>query len=121
MRLTIDDATLISCSEDGVICIWDVKNLDEKLTIHLLKNFAYNMLIPTKILKQNSNNIFALNLKLNKLRNQFADDQVKFAGAHEKHLQQLIDQHSMNVKRLEKKIKVNNRFESNLLSFFGYN
>jgi len=106
MKLVTDETTLISCSADGIICVWNLKNLKEKFAGNLQKSFVDNMLISSTILKGNANRILELSLKSNKLRNQFAEDQVKHTGAHEKHLLRLYDQHSLNIKRLENKIKV---------------
>ncbi|XP_050525213.1 cilia- and flagella-associated protein 57-like isoform X2 [Daktulosphaira vitifoliae] len=41
MKLTIDDSQLITCSEDGSICIWEVKNAEEKL-ISINDQFTYS-------------------------------------------------------------------------------
>lgn len=105
MRLTMDDTTLITCSVDGTICVWDVKSSKEKI-MHANVKFADETLVSSEYLRNKVDAVVELNTELKRLAKSTADDAVEIARAHEKRLNELGEGQSTYLKRLRKDVKV---------------
>lgn len=105
MRLTIDDSTLITSSEDGSICIWDVKNAEEKF-FYMNTTFSEDILVSSKYLKNRNDMVTELKLKLEELTKQRAFDIVELTKSYEKRIEDLNSQFSVDIKRLQKEEQV---------------
>lgn len=105
MRLTPDDATLITCSNDGCICVWNVKSAKEKIMPVNIR-FGDNSLISSKQLNGMIKSEAEALLKHISLMKQFKNEEIKFMEAHEKQTAELNRIHSLKLKRLEKEEQV---------------
>lgn len=105
MRLTIDDSTLITSSEDGSICIWDVKNANEKF-LNANTTLSEDILVSSKYLKNRIDTVTELNLKLEDLMKQRALDINTLTKSYEKRIEDINSQFSIKIKRLQKEKQV---------------
>lgn len=105
MRLTINDSTLITCSVDGSICIWYVKNAKGKIT-HATAKFSDDILVSSNYLKEKVDTISILNLRLIELERKSENDIVQLEKSHKRQLREIKNQHFMKMELLKKKENV---------------
>lgn len=88
MRLTVNDSTLITCSVDGSICIWYVKNTKGKIT-HATPKFSDDILVSSNYLKEKVDEVSILNMRLIELEKKSENDKVQLENSHEKQLREI--------------------------------
>lgn len=104
MSMTIDDSYLITCSIDGSICIWEIKNAEAKKVI-LNDQFAYSddILVNALDLKNKIENIAELKMRVNELERESKYQITELTKSKEKQIQELNNNHSILMKILENK------------------
>lgn len=90
MRLTGGDTTLITCSVDGSICVWDVKNADgDKPPM-----FPDDVIISREDVRRKLDTIAALESRMHQLTVQSTADAAELTKAYDKRFQELDDMRS---------------------------
>lgn len=104
MRMTIDDSVLITCSVDGSICIWEVKDAEGKKVV-LNDQFAYSddILVNALDLKNKIENIAELKMRVNELERECKYQVNELTKSKERRIQELNNSHSTLIKILENK------------------
>uniref|UniRef100_A0A2S2R5C2 WD repeat-containing protein 65 n=1 Tax=Sipha flava TaxID=143950 RepID=A0A2S2R5C2_9HEMI len=102
MRLSTDDASLITCSADDSICIWRVKNSN---FFHTNTTFMENTLVSFNFLKNKIDRTKELELKLEKLTKKKERDKLKLIKNQEMWLKVVHDQYALDMKRIENEKK----------------
>jgi len=102
--MTIDDSILITCSVDGSICIWEVKNAEGK-KIALNDQFAYSddILVNALDLKNKIENISELKMRVRELERESKYQIIELADSKERQIQELKKNHSSLTQILENK------------------
>lgn len=108
MRLTIDDSTLITCSVDGSICIWAVKNVKEH-NFYMNKKYAKEALVSTNDLRYKIDTTVELNLKIEELTAQSTKNTDEITKDYEIQFQDLNISHSIEMKKrkLRREVRLN--------------
>lgn len=113
IQLTFDNTKLITCSEDGTICIWDVENPTENITdnMNMTTNskFVDEVLISTKHLASCASRIAKLNTQSKLLSKEIVYGSLEYDRFQKK--QDVIDYYNRLFLRLHKHREV--RFCSN--------
>ncbi|XP_025202982.1 cilia- and flagella-associated protein 57-like [Melanaphis sacchari] len=102
MRLSINDSTLITCSVDGSICIWYVKNSKGKIT-HATTKFSDDILVSSNYLKNKVETVSILNLRLIELEKNSENDIVQLEKSHERQLRKIKNQFSLKMELVKQK------------------
>lgn len=104
MCMTIDDSNLITCSIDGSICIWKIKDAEGKKVI-LNDQFAYSddILVNALDLKNKIENIVELKMRVNELERESKYQITQLIKSKEQQIQELNNNHSIVMKILENK------------------
>ncbi|KAF0763554.1 cilia- and flagella-associated protein 57 [Aphis craccivora] len=104
MCMTIDDSNLITCSTDGSICIWKIKDAEGKKVI-LNDQFAYSddILVNASDLKNKIENIVELKMRVNELERESKYQITQLIKSKEQQIQELNNNHSIVMKILENK------------------
>lgn len=102
--MTIDDSILITCSVDGSICIWEVKNAEGKKIV-LNDQFAYSddILVNALDLKNKIENISELKMRVRELERECKYQITELTNAKERQIQELNDNYSNFTQILENK------------------
>jgi len=102
--MTIDDSNLITCSIDGSICIWKIKDAEGKKVI-LNDQFAYSddILVNALDLKNKIENIVELKMRVNELERESKYQITQLIKSKEQQIQELNNNHSIVMKILENK------------------
>lgn len=104
MSMTVDDSNLITCSTDGSICIWEIKDAEGKKVI-LNDQFAYSddILVNASELKNKIENMAELKMRVNELERESKYQISQLIKSKEQQIQELNDNHSIVMKILENK------------------
>jgi cilia- and flagella-associated protein 57 len=104
MCMTIDDSNLITCSTDGSICIWKIKDAEGKKVI-LNDQFAYSddILVNASDLKNKIENIVELKMRVTELERESKYQITQLIKSKEQQIQELNNNHSIVMKILENK------------------
>jgi len=104
MSMTVDDSILITCSVDGSICIWEVKNAEGKKVI-LNEQFAYSddILVNALDLKNKIENISELKMRVKELERECKYQVTELTNSKEEQILELNNSHSTFIKILENK------------------
>lgn len=104
MSMTIDDSILITCSMDGSVCIWNVKNAEGKKVV-LNDQFAYSddILVNALDLKNKIENISELKMRVRELERECKYQISELTNSKEQQIQELNSNHSTRIKTLENK------------------
>jgi len=104
MSMTVDDSILITCSVDGSICIWEVKDAEGKKVI-LNDQFAYfdDILVNALDLKNKIENISELKMRVKELERECTYQITELTNSKEQRILELNNSHSTLIKILENK------------------
>lgn len=104
MSMTIDDSILITCSIDGSICIWEIKDVEEKKVI-LNDQFTYSddILVNALDLKNKIENIAELNMRVKELERECKYQIFELSKSKDNQIQELNNNHLVHTKTLENK------------------
>lgn len=103
----MDDCMLITCSEDGSICLWTVKPPKGVTILHKNTLLPDDILISTKCLKQKIDRSIKLNLRLKELTKETAQNMMKLIQTYDGKVQKINDNHEMiTMRRIEKEDQV---------------
>jgi len=102
--MTIDDSILITCSVDGSICIWEIKDAESKKII-LNDQFAYSddILVNALDLKHKIENISELKMRVRELERECKYQITELTKSKEHQIQELNNNHSTLIQILEHK------------------
>lgn len=102
--MTVDDSILITCSVDGSICIWEVKDAEEKKVI-LNDQFAYSddILVNALDLKNKIESISELKMRVRELERECKYQVTELTNSKEQQILELNNSHSTLIKILENK------------------
>lgn len=95
MALAVDDATLVTCAEDGSICIWAVHHKKPAITT------LDHTLFSSKQLVQKIDTIAQLSHRLDELKDRLGHVTDNLLYEYDVRLRELIDEHASVMKRLE--------------------
>lgn len=104
MSMTVDDSVLITCSVDGSICIWDVKNAEGKKVV-LNDQFAYSddILVNAIDLKNKIENISELKMRVKELEKECKYQITELTKSKEDQIQKFNNNHLTLIQILENK------------------
>ncbi|XP_060845642.1 cilia- and flagella-associated protein 57-like [Rhopalosiphum padi] len=102
MRLTINNSTLITCSVDGSICIWNVQNSKGKI-MHATAKILDDILVSSNYLKNKFETVSILKLRLIELEKKSENDIVQLEKSHERQLREIKTQHFMKMELVKQK------------------
>ncbi|XP_050424212.1 cilia- and flagella-associated protein 57-like [Adelges cooleyi] len=104
MKLTIDDSILITCSEDGSICIWKVKHAEGKMTV-LNDQFTYSddILVNALDFKVKIETIEEVKMRVKELERESEYQMSELIKSNAKQLHELNYIHSQRIVELENK------------------
>lgn len=105
MRLTVDNATLITCTVDGTVCVWDVKCTKEKI-MHANVKLADDTLVSAEYLSRKVGTVDDMTAEMRRLTKATADDVAAIERAHEKQLRALGEGRSAFLERMRKDRRV---------------
>lgn len=110
MSMTVDDSYLITCSTDGSICIWEIKDAEGKKVI-LNDQFAYSddILVNASELKNKIENMAELKMRVNELERESKYQISQLIKSKEQKIQELNNNHSIVMKILENKNTVGSK------------
>lgn len=110
MTMTVDDSYLITCSTDGSICIWEIKDAEGKKVI-LNDQFAYSddILVNASELKNKIENMAELKMRVNELERESKYQISQLIKSKEQQIQELNNNHSIVMKILENKNTVGSK------------
>lgn len=109
MKLTIDDSQLITCSEDGSICIWEVNDAEGKLT-SVNDQFSYSddILVNSLDLKNKIETVKELKMRVQVLENENKYQLSQLIKRNSEQLKELNTSYKNRTTELEKKNSVIN-------------
>lgn len=104
MSMTIDDSILITCSVDGSICIWEIKDAEGKKIV-LNDQFVYSedILVNALDLKNKIENISELKIRVRELERECKFQITELTKSKEHQILELINNHSTLINILENK------------------
>eukprot|EP00102_Acyrthosiphon_pisum_P002329 XP_001943650.2 PREDICTED: cilia- and flagella-associated protein 57-like [Acyrthosiphon pisum] len=116
MSMTIDDSNLITCSSDGSICIWEIKDAEGKKVI-LNDQFAYSddILVNALELKNKIENMAELKMRVNELERESKYQITQLIKSKEEQIQELNNNHSIEITKKHMADKSRLEMELNLL------
>lgn len=104
MSMTVDDSILISCSVDGSICIWEVKNAEgKKVILHDQFTYSEDILVNALDLKNKIENIAELKIRVKELERECKYQITELTKSKETRIQELNNNHSNIIQILENK------------------
>lgn len=113
--MTIDDSTLITCSVDGSICIWEVKNAEgKKVVLNDQFAYSYDILVNAKDLRNKIENISELKIRVRELERECTFQITELTKSKEHQIEELGSNHSTLIRRLENKNAVRNIHKNNI-------
>lgn len=109
--MTVDDSILITCSVDGSICIWEVKNAEgKKVILHDQFTYSEDILVNALDLKNKIENIAEFKIRVKELERECKYQITKLTKSKEQQIQELNNNHSNIIKILENKNAVRRYF-----------
>lgn len=104
MSMTVDDSVLITCSVDGSICIWEVKNAEgKKIVLNDQFAFSDDILVNAFDLKNKIENISELKMRVKELEKECKYQITELTKCKEGQIQELNNNHSTLIQILENK------------------
>lgn len=102
--MTIDDSILITCSVDGSICIWKVKDAEGKKVV-LNDQFVYSddILVNALDLKNKIENIAELKMRVKELERECKYQVTDLTKTTKQQIEELNNNNSALIKILENK------------------
>lgn len=102
--MTIDDSNLITCSVDGSICVWKVKDAEGKKIV-LNDQFVYSddILVNALDLKNKIENIAELKMRVKELERECKYQVTDLIKTKERQIDELNNNNSALIKILENK------------------
>lgn len=102
MKLTTDDSTLITCSVDGSICVWKVRDADQEKST----TFPDDVIISRREFKRKLETVTALESRLDQLTVQIVIDTAELSKTYGKRIQDLDEMRSSIMERDERHLQV---------------
>lgn len=107
MCLSMDGSVLISCSEDGSMCIWEVKNYKKRMIEtngHSL--YTDDILVKMSTLENINNNVVGMEKVVNRLETESTEILTKLKKSKEHEIEELKDAKMINYRNAVEKNKV---------------
>lgn len=123
MCLSMDGSVLISCSEDGSMCIWEVKDYKNRM-IETNGHSLYNddILVKMSALDSINNNVVGMEKVVNRLETESTEILTKLKKSKEHEIEELKDAKMIHYRNAVDKNKVINVYIKNhiMLIYTGY-
>lgn len=116
MCLSMDGSVLISCSEDGSICIWEVQDYKNRM-IETNGHSLYNddILVKMSALDNINNNVVGMEKVVNRLETESTEILTKLKKSKEHEIEELKDAKMIHYRIAVDKNKVINIYIKNYL------
>lgn len=123
MCLSMDGSVLISCSEDGSICIWEVQDYKNRM-IETNGHSLYNddILVKMSALDNINNNVVGMEKVVNRLETESTEILTKLKKSKEHEIEELKDAKMIHYRIAVDKNKVINIYIKNdlMLIYIGH-